>query len=342
MGVLTNGSSQRAHTVDTIDGKHHIFSHFSSATFRGADTYICKDFIVNPIKFVDEYLELYHQYGIAPKVFIHPECRFMTPFDILANLKEHEKIGRNNTCGSGVWKTIERYKKGYGAINIQEYIRNQSSDNPYYYWTELNHYYKDDIMNYDSHIDVEGLKTRYKMDLDFMSCHCVFVPESFLKTYDNVIFENGQGLLIGDQQPESTWWSGTPSNTGCTIASKLITDNALQGDVTVCYVSRTYLTRHGEGDLPNECWGKEVIDANIKYDATNYANKMQGRLRYAHLDVDSLKERIDQDFLLAPPNSCKAVMFTHWNEHKVHIDDDFIDDIDKIFISKSKYAEDMH
>ena len=66
LGVLTNGSSQRAHTVDTSDGKHHVFNHFSSATFRGADTYISKYFVVNPIQFVEEYTELQEEFGITP------------------------------------------------------------------------------------------------------------------------------------------------------------------------------------------------------------------------------------------------------------------------------------
>ena len=51
LGVLTNGTSQRAHTVDTIDGKHHVFSHFSSGTFQGADTYISINFAINLVGF---------------------------------------------------------------------------------------------------------------------------------------------------------------------------------------------------------------------------------------------------------------------------------------------------
>lgn len=348
IGVLTNGSSQRAHTVDTIDGKHHIFNHFSSGTFRGADTYICKDFIIDPIRFVDEYLELYHQYGIEPKVYIHPECKFITPFDILSNLKEQENTGKHNTCGNGVWKTIERYKKGYGALGIRKYlyanIETTSSSDPYYYWTELNHYYKNDITNYDAHINIEGLKVRYKMDLDFLLAHSLFVEESILKSYDTIIFENGQGLLLGEQQSEETWWSGTPSNTGCLIASNIINDNMLRGIIEVCYVTRTYLTRHGIGELPNECKFKEDINISIGYDATNYRNTTQGCLRYAPLDIESLQERIDQDFLLAPFGSRKSIMFTHWNENKIKLSDkdDFIDNIDRLYISKTKNAEDIH
>ena len=245
-------------------------------------------------------------------------------------------------------KTIERYKKGYGALGIRKYlyanIETTSSSDPYYYWTELNHYYKNDITNYDAHINIEGLKVRYKMDLDFLLAHSLFVEESILKSYDTIIFENGQGLLLGEQQSEETWWSGTPSNTGCLIASNIINDNMLRGIIEVCYVTRTYLTRHGIGELPNECKFKEDINISIGYDATNYRNTTQGCLRYAPLDIESLQERIDQDFLLAPFGSRKSIMFTHWNENKIKLSDkdDFIDNIDRLYISKTKNAEDIH
>ena len=31
--VMSNGGAQRGHTVDTADGKHHVFKHFGSGTF---------------------------------------------------------------------------------------------------------------------------------------------------------------------------------------------------------------------------------------------------------------------------------------------------------------------
>ena len=123
LGVLTNGTSQRAHTVDTIDGKHHVFSHFSSGIFQGADTYISINFTINPITFVNEYLTLQNEFGITPKVYIHPDCKIITPFDILANLTEREQSGLHNTCGNGFWKTLERYKNGYGIGRISFFYK---------------------------------------------------------------------------------------------------------------------------------------------------------------------------------------------------------------------------
>ena len=126
LGVLTNGTSQRAHTVDTIDGKHHVFSHFSSGTLQGADTYISKYFAINPITFVNEYFTLQTKFKIEPKVYIHPDCKIITPFDILANLMERQEKNIHNTCGNGFWKTIERYNNQHGIITISSLSSNQN------------------------------------------------------------------------------------------------------------------------------------------------------------------------------------------------------------------------
>ena len=46
--VLSNGGAQRGHTV--LEGEvRHVFRHFGSGTFAGADTYFPEEFIVNPM-----------------------------------------------------------------------------------------------------------------------------------------------------------------------------------------------------------------------------------------------------------------------------------------------------
>ena len=44
--VCTNGGAQRGHTVVTPNGLRHVFHHFGSGTFDGADTYLPKDFYI--------------------------------------------------------------------------------------------------------------------------------------------------------------------------------------------------------------------------------------------------------------------------------------------------------
>lgn len=72
--VLHNGGPQRGHTVVTPEGERHVFHHFGSGTFTGADTYLSEDFILNPMVFRQEWEEL-EKLGVSPKVYINPYCK---------------------------------------------------------------------------------------------------------------------------------------------------------------------------------------------------------------------------------------------------------------------------
>lgn len=66
LNVLYNGGCQRGHTVELKNGSRHIFHHFGSGTYDNAHTYFDKDFIVNPIMFMNEYETLYSDKKIMP------------------------------------------------------------------------------------------------------------------------------------------------------------------------------------------------------------------------------------------------------------------------------------
>ena len=61
----------------------------------------------------------------------------------------------------------------------------------------------------------------------------------------------------------------------------------------VCYVTRTYMTRHGVGRFEEEC-DKSLINPSM-IDETNGTNQFQGRLRYGELDVNGLLNRVEND-----------------------------------------------
>ena len=60
------------------------------------------------------------------------------------------------------------------------------------------------------------------------------------------------------------------------------------------YVTRPYLTRHGNGYLYKESIRSDV-SKYIESDRTNVYNEFQGSFRYAPLDLTSLKDRIVSD-----------------------------------------------
>ena len=349
LGVLTNGSSQRAHTVDTSDGKHHVFSHFSSATFRGADTYISKYFVVNPIKFVEEYLELQHNFGITPKVYMHPDCKFVTPWDILSNLIELRKTGEFNSTGCGFWKTLERYNNDVYSVSFQDACKlitfSESS------FKDVTQYYKKDLDSMPSSINMSGLERHFIDDMFFLFHHVIWIDDVIINQYENVIFENGQGLMIGEQQPERNWKYCTPSNTGikCTVE---IIENARRSifeetQVEICYVSRTYMTRHGDGEIVYVC-DKQNINPTM-FDSTNVYNICQGYLRYGLLPVDEMLDNIKIDLMhgadLHYSSVCNmdditiSLMLTHWNEYHDYTVSSLFEAFEKVYISDNKTAE---
>ena len=168
--------------------------------------------------------------------------------------------------------------------------------------------------------------------------------------YDRVIFENGQGLLL-DRCRKEYGCNTTPSNTGFRNPAELIreymhsregreylysrynrSENELQKreninelfektDVEVCYVTRTYLTRHGAGRFSEEC-SKEDINPDMT-DMTNVPNPFQGTLRYGLLDETAFRKRIREDFDSERlPINCTAhlsIAVTHVNEYECEI-----------------------
>ena len=86
-------------------------------------------------------------------------------------------------------------------------------------------------------------------------------------------------------------------------------------------MTRSYLTRHGDGQMENEIAEAEMsrFMPGIGRDATNATNRFQGRLRYGRItETGGLADRILKDF-----SECRStrgnlyrpsVMVTHMNE----------------------------
>lgn len=118
--------------------------------------------------------------------------------------------------------------------------------------------------------------------------HTIVINNICNLNYTDLIFENGQGLLLSDTGKDEE--DRTPSNTGIIDALNIIKD-IKNINVTAHYVTRPYLTRHGIGNLTNET---NILSSNIK-DDTNIFNEYQGKFRYGILDINELYNRINED-----------------------------------------------
>ena len=302
--VCSNGGAQRGHTVTTPDGIRHVFHHFGSGTFTHASTYLSEDFIVNPIIFKQEYDELM-KLGYIPNAYINQNCMLTTPFDMMANQIIEENRGKNKhgSCGLGIFETIKRYKAG--ITDVDDHIRE-------YY---LEQFERENIILTDewSRIFLDnGIFEHFLDDWDFMNNHSLAISDNyFLNQFDNIVFEAAQGLLL-DQNNTEYFPHLTPSNTGIKNPKRIIENGEWNEEINIetCYVSRTYLTRHGTGKFPSEC-DKNQINKYI-FDKTNIPNPFQDTLRYGTLDLKELYNRCSKD--VGDFGNKKSLALMHCNE----------------------------
>lgn len=326
--VLSNGGCQRAHTVSTPEGIRHVFHHFGSGAFANAYTYLPEYFIVNPMVFCDECTEL-RKKGVDYDMripYVNRNCRITTPFDMIANQLFEENRGENKhgSCGMGIWETVRRYENGpwlrYG--NFEYHSRGFGTN--WLYEKELQRikeYYerlfkKENICMSKERKEVwnnGNLITHYIQDLKlFISRSIERKTADLLKDYDTVIFENGQGLCLDQNFGDDERYT-TPSNTGLTNPVEMMRRYLPDANVEICYVTRTYLTRHGRGPMDHEC-KKDEINPDM-YDLTNVPNPFQESLRFGKIRVDKFLARIYSDLTQAEPNWKRSLAITHLNEY---------------------------
>lgn len=91
-----------------------------------------------------------------------------------------------------------------------------------------------------------NLINNFYMDLQYFSNKCIRSNFDILwNEFPYIIFENGQGLGL-DKDIGNDWH--TTSKTGLYNPYQMLKDKT-DFDTEVCYVTRSYLTRHGVGPL---------------------------------------------------------------------------------------------
>lgn len=332
--VMSNGGAQRGHTVTSPDGTRHVFHHFGSGTFVGAKTYCVCDYILNPMTFVKEYFELM-QLGYTPtNMIIESSCRWSTPFDMIINqiLESARGNAKHGSCGMGIWETAVRYRRipklpqlaefnAWPMVRKLEFLKDHRDT---YLIERLKENGVVDIPSeWHEIVYSESLLTHFIDDVRFMIEHTTPALLQPLNLFKNIVFENGQGLLL-DQDLTFYGNNTTPSSTGWNNVARTINrnfDNFDQIDMEVCYVTRTYMTRHGVGRFETEC-DKTLINASM-FDETNITNPFQDNLRYGELIIPNLVTRTSADFervklnTLYNVNMTASVAVTHTNEHEI-------------------------
>lgn len=333
LNIRHNGGAQAGHTVVTPDGKRHVFSHFGSGSFNPhVATYLSEDFILNPIIFCKELDALKKQFGLTPRVYVHPNCRITTPYDMLINQIAEKSLGdrRYGSCGLGINETVVRYNSvmfGYPQRNILSVQKILSTPLDYilmdirkrYVPARLKEHGVTNLSMEDyERINSDVLLYRWIDQLHEMLGYCQILGDSVLNIYDHLVFEGAQGLLLdNDYEPFAPYL--TTSKTGSYNPKNiLLAAQYKNADIEVCYTTRSYFTRHGNGPFPSEC---SMSELGIELpDETNRTNEFQGSLRYGRFDSSLFHSTVsfDMAYLAAEfSNLRNVVAITHLDELSV-------------------------
>ena len=302
--IKHNGGGQAGHTVEDPEGKWRFIHHQIGA---GAEyhvpTLFADSFMPDLFQLGKEVKEFTELFGFQPILYSEKNVRVTTIDDVLLNMGAEVARGKNRhgSCGMGIEECVQRNAAGYGITveelatwtkqdlldrlkQIQrEYTERRAkilgiySSNPYY-----------EMLHNETVLDNFVVEVKENVKLLTL----VDADRTWLEEFQNLIFETGQGLLL-DQDYEAFAPHLTSSKTGIHNPTIFLEKRGLPLE-EVLYVTRPYVTRHGNGPLPCEVKRSEL--SGVGEDLTNQPNEWQGILRYArHKSLKDFFEPVLRD-----------------------------------------------
>ena len=323
LNIRHNGGAQSGHTVETEDGKRFIFHQLGAGSFRHSRTFWADTYYPDLYKLKDELDGFISAAGFAPGISCDRATCTVLPCDVLVNMALETMRGdkRHGSCGMGINEADLRIKAGYG-ITIREFLADDAA------------VLQDKLRRIRDEYLVKRLKETGLADedneytamlrsddvianmLEVMMRNARFVnvvddTERLIRSYENIVFETGQGLLL-DGECERFMPHVSASRTGLNNPVRFLKRYGLEPTDAV-YVTRSYVTRHGAGPLPCTCGMGELGD--LQYDETNVPNAWQGTIRYArHEGYREFVGPVLSDITQNGYNGRRTLFITHLNE----------------------------
>lgn len=368
--VRHNGGAQSGHTVAlTMPGrKRFVFHELSAGSCHGAETLWIESFYPDLYKLGEELGNFQDIFGFCPVIYGMENVCITVPDDVLLNMAVESSRGKNRhgSCGMGINECDLRTNAGFG-LSLRQ-LCGMNEDALYHSLLHIrNAYTAKRLQTIEKEINAEANEYIQLLSNDNVLINAAreihsnmkyvkLLTESDLQIKlqctDTLIFETGQGLLLDRNNADYAPYV-TASDTGLTNPCRFLKRFG-SGLDEVVYVSRSYVTRHGTGPLPNEC--PRAMLGNLREDMTNQPNPWQGTLRYAkHENAYAFVEEIQRDIVRNAANGCAVSLFlTHLNEtdgcivmknEKVPLEafvklPSIKDTFDTVYISASEYSED--
>lgn len=312
--VRYNGGAQAAHNVvykDQWKTWSHTYAQFGSGTHvgMGVNTYLSRYMLVEPRGLYREAVHLAETCGVSEplkRVWIDAKALLITPYHIATNrlLELARKAGRHGSCGLGIGQVREEFLTfGYddvlsvGDIKTPTILRRKLSA---LRERKIEQIRNESVEHSEESIAAIKLLTtpvsKEAEHLEKMFSALQVVDEEFLAKalsddQKSVIFEGAQGVLLDESygfHPHTTWTDITFENIYRLI--KYAQRDRNEFDIQRIGVTRTYMTRHGEGPLVTEAELPEVPKHTAEH---NTKGTWQGQFRLGHLDLVALKYSVD-------------------------------------------------
>ena len=309
--IKHNGGGQAGHTVEDPKGKWRFIHHQIGA---GAEyhvpTLFADSFMPDLFQLGKEVKAFTELFGFQPILYSEKNAQGTTIDDVLLNMGAEvaRDKNRHGSCGMGIEECVQRNAAGY-EITVEELVTGSKQDlldrlkqirreyterrakilgiyssNPYY---EMLH----------NETVLENFVVEVKENVKLLTL--VDADRTWLEEFKNLIFETGQGLLL-DEDYAAYAPHLTSSKTGIHNPTIFLEKRGLSLEEAI-YVTRPYITRHGNGPLPCEVKRSEL--PGVGEDLTNQPNEWQGTLRYAkHESLEAfftpvLRDRDSVDYL---------------------------------------------
>lgn len=289
--IRFSGGPQAGHRV-VYKGKSHVCSSWGSGVLLGVPTYLYKEVFIDPICIYNEYKVLVNEGIEVSKLYINPNCRVITPYDVLADSMDG-RVKYNGTWGKGIHACFKRNKDNvtYSA-RMCPYINE----------------YTDVILQ--TIRDYHNLERDTELD-DLFKEACTFIKEHpgtfIIGTYypdevDTIIWEGSQGLLLDMERG----FMPHPSKVGLNGIPEKCLENA-----EVYLVMRPYLTRHGYNPYSMD------LDTYFTLEEPSNTNDgPQGEFKTGPFDYTLFERAIERHCLdnYRETYHCKFnIVITHWD-----------------------------
>lgn len=294
--IRVNGGAQAGHTVQTPDGRRHVFHQFGAGSLAGARTHWSRDFVASPMFWADERAALAGLGARVDAVSADPRVQVSTPWDVMINqaLEEARGNAKHGSCGMGFGETVERAERGWGLLiqdlNGKDLTGTLDLIRQRWFPQRMAEHGLDPGPYAEAALN-EGIMERFLEDCAVMRAAVMVVPDSETARpeFGALITEGAQGL--GLDMTVGAFPHVTRSHTGLRNVVRFAT--AVQASrIDALYMTRAYATRHGAGPFPGE---GDVSGWADVVDPTNAPNAWQGALRTGALDLDLMASRVVAD-----------------------------------------------